>query len=332
MIISKTPYRVSFFGGGTDFEKYFSQYGGQVIGSTIDKYCYLTMRNLPPFFKHKSRIVWSKIELVNSFKHIFHPTVKSILSVKKYDLPNSLEIHHQGDLPANSGIGSSSAFTVGLLNAIYNYNKKIISKDKLANQAINIEVNRMKENVGFQDQVWAAWGGLNIIKFSKNKKILVKKVKISKKKKELLQKNLIMFFIGKHRFSGKIEKNKISSISEKINTYHLIKEQVDECKSILEGKKDLNNFGYLLDDYWNLKKTLASNVTNDQINEFYKDAKKNGAIGGKLIGSGGGGFILLYSENIERLKERYNKYVPVTLKFESEGSKIIYSDSFKNTE
>lgn len=328
MIISKTPYRVSFFGGGTDFEKYFSKYEGQVIGSAIDKYCYVTLRDLPPFFKHKSRIVWSKIELVKSFKHIFHPTVKSVLNEKEYNLPNSLEIHHQGDLPANSGIGSSSAFTVGLLNAIYNYKKKIISKKKLSNRAIYTEVNQMKENVGYQDQVWAAYGGLNIIKFSKNKKILVKKIKITKQKKQLLQKNLIMFFIGKHRFSGKIEKSKISSISEKINTYHQIKEQVNECKNILEGKKDLNNFGYLLHDYWNLKKSLAANVSNIQIDEFYKDARKNGAIGGKLIGSGGGGFILLFSENIKKLKERYNKYVPVTLKFEDEGSKIIHSDGF----
>lgn len=325
MIISKTPFRISFFGGGTDFEKYFRYHGGQVIGSTIDKYCYITLRSLPPFFNHKNRIVWSRIELVNSFKKIYHPTVRNIFLQKKYQLESGLEVHHQGDLPANSGIGSSSSFSVGLINAITKYKNYKISKKKLAQDSIDLEVNKMRENVGYQDQVWAAYGGMNIIKFHKDRSFEVKKIKIKKRFVKQLEKNLALFFIGNHRFSGKIEKKKQDAIYKKINVYHRIKEQVDECNKIFQSGENLDDFGLLLNDYWKLKKSLTQGVSNKIIDDFYDDALSHGALGGKLIGSGGGGFLLLYSKNIKKLKERYKNKVSVSFKFTDEGSKIIYA-------
>ena len=221
MIISKTPFRVSFFGGGTDFKDYYERYGGYVIGSTINKYCYITLRQLPPFFKEKYRLVWSKIELVNKVQNIAHPCIRSVL--KNYNIKNGLEIIHASDLPARSGIGSSSSFSVGLIHCINVLNNKKVNKLSLAKEAINLEQNILKEHVGTQDQIWATCGGFNEIYFNK-KGFEVKKIKITEIKKKELSDNLIMFFTGKSRYSEIIEKNKMENLEKKLQYYHIIKD------------------------------------------------------------------------------------------------------------
>lgn len=326
MIISKTPYRISFFGGGTDFEEYFSQYGGEVVGSTINKYCYVSIRSLQKFFEHKYRISWSKIENVKNISKIDHPTVKGILNhFKLYN--QGLEIHYDGDLPGNSGIGSSSSFCVGLINSLNKkYNLKL-NKKKIAQKAFFIESRVIKENVGMQDQVWASYGGFNSIKFEK-KNFLVSKLKLKKKTITNLQNNLMMFYSGKSRFSDKIEKDKKKKIKNKIHYYHQIKDQVKECHKILKSGRNLNDFGLLMDEYWNLKKNLSSKVSSWEINEVYDEAKKSGALGGKLLGSGGGGFFIFYvpKNNQIKLRKKLNKFEEVDFSFSNEGSSIIFNN------
>lgn len=323
MIISKTPYRISFFGGGTDFEEYFKLRGGAVIGTTINKFCYISLRELPPFFKHKHRFVWSKIELINNTNKILHPTAKAILQY--FNPKNGLEIHYDGDLPGNSGIGSSSTFTVGLINALGNFYNKNYKKAELAKKSIFIEKNKLKENNGYQDQIWAAYGGLNIIEFRKDKSFKVTKIKISKKNKKNIQSKLIMFFVGKHRFSNKIEKDKQSNLIQNLNFYDQIKEQTYLCKNILESKNfRVNELGELLNDYWNLKKSLSQKVSNNLIDSVYKEGLDAGALGGKLLGAGGGGFLLFLTNDKKKLKKRLNKLIPVEVELENNGSEIIY--------
>ena len=325
MIISKTPYRISLFGGGTDFEEYFKLRGGAVIGSTINKYCYISLRELPPFFKHKFRFVWSKIELINDTNKIIHPTAKAVLQY--YKPKKGLEIHYDGDLPGNSGIGSSSTFTVGLINALTNFYNKNYNKVDLAKKAIFIEKNKLKEHNGFQDQIWASYGGLNIIEFNKDKTFKVTKIKINDENKKILQSKLIMFFVGKHRFSNKIEKHKQSKLIQNLKYYDQIKKQTFECKKIMESQNfRINHLGDLLNDYWNLKKNLSNKVSNKTIDSIYKEGLAAGALGGKLLGAGGGGFLLFLTNNKKKLKNRLNKLYSVEVELETNGSEIIYRD------
>lgn len=326
MIISKTPYRISFFGGGTDFEEYFKLRGGAVIGTTINKYCYISLRELPPFFKHKHRFVWSKIELINNINKIIHPTAKAVFQY--YKPKDGLEIHYDGDLPGNSGIGSSSTFTVGLINALTNLYKKNYKKAELAKKSIFIEKQKLRENNGYQDQIWAAYGGFNIIEFKKDKSFNVTKIKITKQNKKNIQSKLIMFFVGKHRFSNKIEKDKQSNLVQNLNFYDQIKQQTYLCKNILESKNfKINDFGELLNDYWNLKKSLSKKVSNNLIDSIYKEGLDAGALGGKLLGAGGGGFLLFLTNDKKKLKQRLNRLIPVEFEMETKGSEIIYNDA-----
>ncbi len=326
MIISKTPYRLSFFGGGTDFEEYFSIYSGETIGTTIDKYCYVSIRSLQKFFDHNYRISWSRIENVKKVSQIYHPTVKGLLTHLNLN-KEGLEIHYDGDLPGNSGIGSSSSFCVGLISAL---NKKYdfkFNKKKIAEEAYYTESKVVGENVGKQDQVWASYGGLNSIKFNK-RNFLVQKLVIKKKIKDKLQKNLMMFYSGKSRFSDKIEKDKKKKIFDKINFYHEIKDQVKECKKILLSGKYLNEFGLLLNDYWELKKNLSTKVSSNEINQIYKEAMNSGALGGKLLGSGGGGFLIFYvpKNKQSKVRKKLYKLEEVNFNFSNEGSSIIFSN------
>ena len=322
MIISKTPYRISFFGGGTDFSDYYNNHDGCVIGSTIDKYCYISLRKLPPFFKNKHRIVWSKIQLPNTINQIRHPSIKGILNYFK--MKEGIEIHHIGDLPAFSGIGSSSSFSVGLINALLTLRDKKLGKKKLGKLSLYIEHNILKEYVGSQDQIWASHGGMNIINFNK-KEIRLNKIKITEERKKKLSSNLILFFTGKSRFSGKIEQKKISKIDKNLKTLDEMKKYVFFCKKILEENSSLFEFGDLLNEYWNLKKKLSNNISNTQIDEIYKEAMISGARGGKIIGAGGGGFILFYAkpEIQKKLIRKFSKLIPVNFNFSEEGSKII---------
>jgi len=324
MIISKTPFRISLFGGGTDFPNYYLKNEGCVIGGTIDKYCYVTTRYLPNVFDYKHRIVWSKNETVKKISEIIHPTVRAIFNYLK--IKSGLEIHYQGDLQKNSGLGTSSAFCVGLLNAIYALNKIKRTKKKLALEAIKIEQDIMKENSGSQDQVWASYGGFNFIKFNNKNIFEVNNLKIKKEKINDLNSNLILIYTGLHRFSNNIEKDKLKNIEKNIKYLDKIKNLTLNLKKELLDNKKNNDIGGFLNEYWELKKKLSLKVTNSKINEIYEEALKSGASGGKLIGSGGGGYLLMYCKKkfLNNLKKRLHKLSIINFNFTNKGSEIIF--------
>ena len=326
MIISRTPYRISFFGGGTDYPDWYLKNGGKVLSTTFDKYCYISLRNLPQFFSHKYRIVYSQIESINSYDEINHPSVREIL--RYFDLPNGLEIHHDGDLPARSGLGSSSSFTVGLLNAIYAFQGLRISNYELACLAINMEQNIIKEPVGSQDQIAAAYGGFNKINFQKDGDFSVNRQIYDQNRISDLNKNLMLFFSGQSRYSSDVSSKKIENIKEGKNIGYLseIESMVDESISILGNKnKPLNSFGELLNEAWKCKKQFTGAVSNSLIDSIYKRAIEAGALGGKLLGAGGGGFIIFYVEthNQNKVKEILRDLMHVPFKFDNKGSDIV---------
>lgn len=323
MIISRTPYRISFLGGGTDYPSWYLKYGGQVISTSIDKYVYISCRNLPPFFKHKIRLVYSKIEYCNNYDDIQHPSAKAIFKYLK--LKEGLEIHYDGDLPARSGIGSSSAFTVGTLNAISSYQNNHLSQRSLAKKSIFIEQNIIKENVGSQDQTCVAYGGFNNIKFLKNGKIIVSK--ISNNYLSKLENNLMLFHTGIFRIAETITKNYAPKIDKKFKQLEILDQFVNEgITSIHAG--NIKTFAKLIDESWHLKKDINSRITNNTINQIYNTAISKGAYGGKLLGAGGGGFILFIVPKNKQMevKKSLNKLLHVPIKFEYHGSKIIYKN------
>ncbi len=323
MVITRTPYRISFFGGGTDFPAYYKKNGGAVLSTTIDKYCYISVRVLPPFFEHKHRIVYSRTEQVNNIEEIIHPSVRETL--RFMGIQDGLEIHHDGDLPARSGLGSSSSFTVGLLNALYALKGKLISKKKLALEAIHIEQNMIKENIGSQDQVATAYGGLNKIEFKEND-IDVTPVPLSQKRLSMFQEHLALFFSGFSRNASQIEADKLNNLKDNEQRLSRLQKMVADSIDILSGENDLTDFGFLLDEAWQIKRNLSSKVSNSFLDHVYEIAKKNGAIGGKALGAGGGGFILFFvkPEHKQRLIEALNFLLHVPFKFENFGSQIIY--------
>ena len=291
MIFSKTPYRISFLGGGTDYPKWYLKNGGQVISTSIDKYLYITCRYLPPFHEHKIRLVYSKIEKVKNYKDLIHPSAKAVTQYLK--IKDGLEIHYDGDLPARSGIGSSSAFTVGLLSALKAYQGKIISKKKLYEESIKIEQNIIKETVGSQDQISTANGDFNHIKFKKNGKIIVNKINISSEIVNKLDKNILLFFTGTVRTAEDIAKTVITDISKKNKYFNNLYTIVDEgIKFLKEG--NIDDFGRLLDKNWQQKKFLSNKISNKKIDYLYNTALKAGALGGKITGAGAGGFMIFY--------------------------------------
>jgi D-glycero-alpha-D-manno-heptose-7-phosphate kinase len=324
MIITRTPFRISFFGGGTDFPAWYGQNGGSVLSTTIDKYCYINCRYLPPFFSYKHRIVYSKYEHVNDINEIIHPAVRE--TFRFMNVSRGLELHHDGDLPARAGLGSSSAFTVGLLHALYGLNGKIISKKRLALEAIHIEQKMIKEYVGSQDQVATAFGGLNKISFHGEHNIEVTPITISKERIDLLQDHLILFFTGMTRYATTIEQGKINNIDLKEKTYKRLLELPDEAITILDSNNDLIAFGRLLHEGWELKKNLSEQVSNGLIDDIYKTAINNGATGGKMLGAGGGGFVLFFVEPDKRkhLIDSLGHLLYVPFRFEFLGSQIIY--------
>jgi len=324
MIISKTPFRISFFGGGTDYPTWFEKYGGAVLSTTIDKYCYITIRYLPPFFEHKHRIVYSIIENVKSPDEIKHPVVKAIL--KYFKVNKGVEIHHDGDLPARSGLGSSSSFTTGLLNSIYALQGKIVSKEQLAKEAIYIERVILKESVGSQDQIAVAYGGFNKIVFHNDHNFKVEAITLRKEKIEQLQDHLMLIFTGLSRFASKIAAEQIKNTHTKEKELKEMCHMVDKAINILNNEQDISSFGQLLHESWQIKKHLSSKVTNTDINNLYDNALKHGAIGGKLLGAGGGGFMLLFvkPENRKKLSLALKNFLEVKFRFENEGSQIVY--------
>jgi len=324
MIISKTPFRISFFGGGTDYPEWYHENGGSVLATTIDKYCYISCRHLPPFFEHKHRIVYSKIESVKTTEEIQHPVVRAVLS--NLSITDGLEIHHDADLPARSGLGSSSSFTVGLINVLNALKGLQISKQDLAKQATYIEQEVLKETVGSQDQVLAAFGGFNRIDFHPDDSFNISPVIINKDLVEQLQNHMLLFFTGLSRFSSDIARDKVSNFTNRFQELTRIKEMVDEGMSILQSPSTpIMDLGKLMHESWKLKRSLSAKVSTPKIDEIYEAGIKAGATGGKILGAGGGGFILFFAEpkNHKKIRERLKSLVHVAFHFDDVGSKIV---------
>lgn len=323
MVISRTPFRISFFGGGTDYSEFYKEYGGSVLSTTFDKYCYVTARHLPRFFDYKYQITYSKIERTNNIDEIIHPAVRETL---KYLDMREMFVGYDADLPARSGLGSSSSFVVGMLNAFYAIKGKYIDKKRLAKEAIHIERVLCDESGGVQDQIAASYGGFNRIDFREDD-FSVQSVVMDFERKKNLDDNLMLFFTGFSRISSEI------AIEQKKATHNKTKELkemlslVDEAERVLINKKsDLSEFGKLLDYSWKLKRGITSKITTNEIDNIYSSAIKAGALGGKLLGAGGGGFILFYVEKDKqkKVKEALSGLLNVPFNFENEGTKIMY--------
>ena len=323
MIISRTPFRVSFFGGGTDYNGWFQEHNGAVLATTIDKYCYITCRYLPPFFEYRSRIIYSKTELIKTIDEIDHPSVREVLRYLK--IHEGIEIHHDGDLPARTGLGSSSSFTVGLLNSLYALKGQMVTKERLAREAIHVEQEMIKENVGCQDQTLAAYGGFNYIEFGGTNHLRVQPLTIPAEKICHLQDHLMLFFTGFSRTASSIAKAQIENIPKKNAELARMHEMVKEAVDVLNGN-DLLKFGRLLDESWKLKRTLSDKISSAHIDDLYSAAISAGAMGGKLLGAGGGGFVLLFAEpdKKQKIREKLKGLLEVPFKFENLGSQIIF--------
>lgn len=324
MIISRTPFRVSLFGGGTDYPKWYLEHGGAVLGFAINKYCYISIRPLPPFFEYRHRIVYSKVENVNEFDEIQHPAVRGVLMDKGIDI--GIEIHHDGDLPARSGLGSSSSFTVGLLNALSALKGKMIDKKPLAQEAIRIEQHVIKEHVGSQDQVWAAYGGLNRIEFMRDGTFNVQPAIVKPDRRDALLDRLQLYFTGFSRFAPEIAKKQIDNIDKRQKHLATMQGAVDEALAVLQSdSRPLGEIGELLHQSWQLKRELADNVSTAEIDDIYAAARDAGAVGGKLLGAGGGGFMVLFVEPAKQaaVAERLKKLVRVGFGIDDAGSKIV---------
>ena len=324
MIITKTPFRMSFFGGGTDMEEYFKEMGGAVLSTTFDKYCYVTVRHLPRFFAYKTHLTYSKMEYVDSYDEIQHPLIRE--GMRMVDM-HELRLTYESDLPARSGLGTSSSFAVGMLNAFYALKGKYADKKKLADEAIYLERILCNEAGGWQDQIAASFGGFNRINFGPDG-YEVLPVIISPDRKRRLNDNLMMFFTGFTRFSSDVQKaNKVSSTEEKRARLKKMHELVDETEDVLVNKeRDLDDFGRLLDTTWKLKKGTGSAISTGSIDELYEKGMAAGALGGKLLGAGGGGFLVFYvqPEKQEAVKEAMKDLLYIPFKFEDGGTRVIH--------
>ncbi len=324
MIISRTPHRISFFGGGTDYPRYYLEHGGKVLGAAIDKYCYITCRVLPPFFEHKHSIAYSVIERTQLISEIKHPSVRETLKHLKID--RGMEIHVQTDIPARSGMGSSSAFTVGLLKALHALEGRVVSQEELFLEAIHVEQSLIRENVGSQDQTLAACGGVNTIEFLQNGRIVPKPVVMSAENLTRFEGQFMLFFSGISRFASEVAKDQIENIKKNERHLHEMKKLVDQAYDILTSPAgNFEDFGGLLNETWQYKKRLSSRINNAEIDNMYDVAMKNGAWGGKLLGAGGGGFMLFCVDESEqpRVKKALSKYVHIPFKFDFSGAEII---------
>ncbi len=323
MIITRTPFRISFFGGGTDYAAWYQEHGGVVLSTAIDKYCYISCRQLPPFFEHKFRIVYSKIENCKTIDQIEHPAVRAVLSYMQCD--KGLEIHHDGDLPARSGLGSSSSFTVGLLNALSALNGNYIANSELASKAIHIERDIIKENVGSQDQISAAHGGFNRIEFLHDGSFRVDPVILRRERLEEFQEHLMLFFTGLSRYASEVAKSQIDNIKNRTEELHKMKEMVYEAIRILQSDAPIEDLGKLLDENWKYKRSLSDRVSSPDIDRIYETAKKAGAVGGKLLGAGGGGFMVFFVKPAlqKNVREALGQLIHVPFQFENSGSRVV---------
>jgi D-glycero-alpha-D-manno-heptose-7-phosphate kinase len=324
MIISRTPFRISFFGGGTDYPAWYRQNGGRVLACAINKYCYITCRYLPPFFEHRFRVVYSKIEDRLTVADIAHPAAREVL--RFLEVEHGVEIHHDGDLPARSGIGSSSSFAVGLLNAVHALKGGMPTKQELAQQAIHIEQEILREAVGSQDQVMAAHGGFNQVEFLRNGEIVVTPVTLGAERMRDFSSNLMLLFTGISRTASEVAKTYLEDLGRKERLLGEMAAMVDEALSVLRGGGDLAPFGRLLHEGWIAKRSLNSRISTTHIDEIYEAARHAGALGGKLMGAGGGGFMLLFARPVDqqRIRERLHGLIHVPFKLDFTGSRIIF--------
>jgi D-glycero-alpha-D-manno-heptose-7-phosphate kinase len=326
MIISKTPYRVSFFGGGTDYPAWYRRNGGAVLSASIDKYCYISCRLFPRFFGYKYRIVWSHIENVSTLGEILHPAVREGLRFLGINGDMCLEIHHQGDLPARAGMGSSSSFSVGFIKTLLALKGQIIGKHELALKAIEFEQDVLNEHVGSQDQMAAAYGGLNVFRFEADGTIRIEPLTISKGRIAELESHLMLLYTGTSRLSSEIAGEIIQQVDKKEKVLAQMHAMVEKAADELNAGNDIQEFGRMLHLTWQLKRQLASQVSNDGIDRIYKIAMDNGAIGGKLLGAGASGFMIFFAppEHHKRIRQALPGYLHVPFKFEFDGSTLIH--------
>lgn len=323
MIITKTPFRMSFFGGGTDMPSFFNEHGGAVISTTFDKFCYVNVRHMPPFHPYISELVHNRFERVNDIDEIEHPLIRECMRL--HDI-HEIRLTYEGDLPARTGLGTSSTFAVGMLNAFCALKGKMMSKRKLAQEAIHVEREVLKENGGWQDQVAAAYGGLNRIDF-KDGDFTVHPIIISPERKKELDENLLLFYTGVQRFSSEIQADTFGKTMDKTLQLQDMLALVDEAEAVLADRNtSLNEFGKLLDKTWKLKRGTGSKISNGSIDELYDIGIKAGALGGKLLGAGGGGFLLFYCEKEKqgKLIEALEKLMIVPFHFENDGAQVLY--------
>lgn len=323
MIITKTPYRVSLFGGGTDYPAWYKKNGGEVISFAIDKYCYLTTRVLPPFFEHKYRIAYSLVETTRTINEIQHPAVRGALQKFAPDL--SLEIHHHGDLPARSGVGSSSAFAVGIIHSLNLLKHQEYTKYELAQEAIDLEQIDLNENVGSQDQIACAFGGINYITFSGNSGWDINPVQMSDAQREMIEDRVVLVYTGVHRLSSDIQANLLANIKDKSKVMYRSIELAQECRNVLVKNLDLDLIGEMLVESWSLKKEMNSHAITPALEEVWLKSRQAGALGGKVLGAGGGGFCMFWVKQGGRedflKKLDFGTHVPI--KIDMKGSTCV---------
>jgi D-glycero-alpha-D-manno-heptose-7-phosphate kinase len=324
MIITRTPFRISFFGGGTDYHTWYQEHGGCVLSTTINHYCNITAAFKPPFFENKHRFVYRSIEEVDTIEQIQHPVIRE--AMRYLNIQRGVEIHHRGDLPARSGIGSSSSFTVGLLNALFAMHGEHSSKKNLACEAIHLERDLVGDNVGVQDQIAASYGGFNKITIHPDGTFAVDPVLISQTRTQELNDHLLLFFTKFSRTASVVAKDKIKNIPQKANQLHTMQGMVDEAIDILTRKGDIRDFGRLLHETWLLKKQLSAAVSTDLIDDIYQRALSAGALGGKILGAGGGGFILFFADPKDhpKIMEALSDLLLVPFGFERQGSHVAF--------
>ena len=323
MIITKTPFRMSFFGGGTDMESFFMENGGAVLSTTFDKYCYVNVRHLPRFFDYSTELSYAKIERVTDVNDIQHPAIRE--AMKMLDM-HEIRLTYEADLPARSGLGTSSSFAVGMINAFYALKGKYADKKKLADAAIYLERELCKEAGGWQDQIAASYGGFNRINFNSDGYEVLPLI-IKPERKRQLNNNLMMFFTGFTRFSSDVQKANASNKADKVNQLKEMLALVDEAEKVLVDKQsDLDEFGRLLDHTWRIKRKTGNTVSTNSIDELYDKGLKAGALGGKLLGAGGGGFLVFYVEpdKQEKVKKAMEDLLYIPFEFEDGGTRVIH--------
>jgi len=326
MIISRTPLRVSFVGGGTDIKEYYQNNIGSVLSTSIDKYLYVAVKRQYDFVEFKFRINWSEPEFCNSIDEIKHPIVKETLKFLNIDYP--IEITTFADVPAGTGLGSSSTFTVGLLHALYALKGQMVTKWQLASEAAHIEIDILKRNIGKQDHFAASYGNLNVFTFYPNEKVEVEPVFYKPDIKLEIENRLLMFYTKTTRDASKILEKQIENTKSKVSVLTKMKELIPGLEATFNNRKNTHNFGEILHQGWMLKKSITDNISNDSINIYYQKALDAGAIGGKLLGAGGGGFLLFYAEtfNHEKISEALSDLAEMKFRFDEGGSRITYYD------